>query len=286
MTFKKLVRKFQKLLFREQWSLLVCNPDGTILKHIKPPKDRIWADPFPVEHDGHYYIFIEQQFKRMNGTLGFIELFPDLSHSPFVSVLEKPYHLSWPNVFPVTHDGKTEWYMIPETHEHGSIDLYRAESFPDKWCLYRTLFTDIEAVDTAILEDKGKWWLFTSTATEGGGLNETLSLFSSDTFTDGPWEPHPANPVVRSAGNSRMAGNFFRSDEGDLFRPTQNCAKDYGRSVLMERVTRLDPDFYCEEPASEIFPERNLHAVCTHTWNQSGAYLIRDIKTRRFRPWS
>ena len=47
MTIKKIRRKLQKLLFREQWSLLVSDHDGKLLKHIEPPSDRIWADPFP-----------------------------------------------------------------------------------------------------------------------------------------------------------------------------------------------------------------------------------------------
>ena len=36
------------------------------LKLIKPPKDRFWADPFPVRRDGKYYIFIEEFFVRNN----------------------------------------------------------------------------------------------------------------------------------------------------------------------------------------------------------------------------
>ncbi|MDR2409864.1 MAG: hypothetical protein LBE13_17385, partial [Bacteroidales bacterium] len=65
----------------EQWSLLICGLDGQVLKSIAPPKGCQWADPFPIEHNDKIYIFIEQQIGHANGTLGFIELYPDLTHS-------------------------------------------------------------------------------------------------------------------------------------------------------------------------------------------------------------
>lgn len=296
MTIKKIRRKLQKLLFREQWSLLVSDHDGKLLKHIEPPSDRIWADPFPVEYEGRYLIFIEQQFAGQNGTLGYIELFEDYSLSEFRPILEKPYHLSWPNVF--NHRGT--WYMIPETNEHGCIDLYRAADFPDKWEFDRTLLHTVHAVDTMLLEEGGMFWLFTSmaecSAAESSaaehsasqvapGYNNSLSIFYADEFPAGEWKPHAANPVVIDASRSRMAGRFQRTENGSLLRPAQNCRIEYGRSIRVNRIVELSKDAYREASDFEILPERHLHAACTHTLNLCGKYAIRDIKTRKFRLW-
>ena len=147
---KKLKRRFQKLFFAEQWSLLLCEPDGRVLKQFLPPKDRHWADPFPVEHEGRYYIFIEQQLKNRDGTLGYVEFYPDLTLSDFRPLLEKNHHLSFPYVFPVSSGDETVWYLVPETHENGSIDLYRASNFPGTWEFHSTLIPGIEAVDTVV----------------------------------------------------------------------------------------------------------------------------------------
>jgi hypothetical protein len=95
----RIKRKIIRTFFLEQWSLLICGPDGAILRSIIPPKDRIWADPFPVEYGGKTYIFMEQQIGSGNGTLGYIELHADLSYSDFIPILEKPYHVSFPHIF-------------------------------------------------------------------------------------------------------------------------------------------------------------------------------------------
>ena len=136
---KKFLRRLQKLFFFEQWVLAVCDEKGTIISLIKPKSDRIWADPFPVIHEGKTFIFIEQQLKNKNGTLGFIELFNDLTWSEFTPILETDYHLSYPHIF--KHENL--WYMIPETHENNSIDLYVCEAFPNEWKKHSTLLEKI-----------------------------------------------------------------------------------------------------------------------------------------------
>ncbi|MDL2228774.1 hypothetical protein LJC14_00825 [Treponema sp. OttesenSCG-928-L16] len=283
-SLRRLKRKLIKLFFREQWSLLICDLAGTILRHIVPPKGIIWADPFPVETDGKTYIFIEQQIGYSNGTLGYIELYPDLSCSDFITILEKPYHLSFPNVFCVEKHGRKLWYMIPESHENRTIDLYRADNFPDRWIHETTLMDDIEAVDSTIFFHDAKWWLFTSSSSEGLPLNRNLSVFFSNSLTADKWTAHPQNPVCRDAGNSRMAGALYYDEKADkLFRPAQSCIKEYGERVHINEILSLTEEEYVERMVRTVYPERSCRAVCTHTYNVSRNYLLRDIKTRRLK---
>jgi hypothetical protein len=287
MNLRRVKRKIIKAFFREQWSLLVCAPNGTILGHIVPPKNYIWADPFPVDCGGRTYVFVEQQIGYGNGTLGYIEIYPDLTHSGFVSVLEKDYHLSFPNVFSVEEGGGTIWYMIPESHQNRTIDLYRAEAFPEGWKYEMTLMEQVDAVDSVIFRYAGKWWLFTSIGAEKSSPNANLSAFYSDSFPSGAWTAHPKNPLCADADNSRMAGAvFFNERTGLAERPAQSCVKEYGEKTHINAITELTLFSYNETKIKTILPERGLGAVCTHTVNFSRSYMLRDIKTRTCRFFS
>jgi hypothetical protein len=278
----RIKNKIRRILFTEQWSLLICDKAGTILKHLKPPDNCIWADPFPVEHEGAAYIFIEQQLGNGNGTLGFLELSGALEHSPFTPILERGYHLSYPYIFSVNHNDKHTWYLVPESHEHKTIDLYRAEEFPRRWTHECTLLDNIDASDSSVFFYNGLWWLFTSI---GSGLkqkNSNLSLFFSDHFPSRSWKAHPLNPVCRDPSNSRMAGSLFIED-GVLYRPAQDCKQDYGQKININTVTTLDKESYSEKTVKTINPEKSLGAVCTHTINYASSFMLRDIKTRSLR---
>jgi hypothetical protein len=277
---RKLIRTF----FYEQWCLLVCDLNGAILTVITPEHGVQWADPFPVEHNGKTYIFLEQQIGSENGTLGFIELYHDLTCSTFTPILEKKYHLSFPNIFSLEENNHKIWYMIPETHENRTIDLYRAVDFPLKWNYDFTLMKDIVAVDSTVFQYASKWWLFTSLEKKPASMNRNLSAFFSDSFPSADWKPHPLNPLCSDISNSRMAGAvFFNEKTGLLNRPAQNCRKDYGRETNINEIVELNTSSYNEKISRTIFPEKNLHAVCTHTYNYSDNYMLRDIKTRNVR---
>jgi hypothetical protein len=285
MLLRRFKRKIIKAFFREQWSLLVCTPQGEILKHIVPPKNHIWADPFPIETENKTYIFIEQQIGYEHGTLGYIELYSDLSYSPFTPVLEKGYHLSFPHIFSAAGaDGEKTWYLVPESHKNKTIDLYRANNFPGGWTHEMTLMDNVVAVDSSIFYHNSNWWLFTGISSEGSPMNRNLSAFYSKTFPSNSWTPHPQNPLCENAGNSRMAGAVFLDKvSGKLMRPAQSCIKEYGEKTNINEIVELSEVLYREKKVKTILPEKELAAVCTHTFNFSEKYLLRDIKTRVFR---
>jgi hypothetical protein len=284
LTAKRFRRKVIKCFFREQWSLLVCGLDGKTLVHIVPPKNHIWADPFPVHSNGKTYIFTEQQIAYNNGTLGYLELYPDLSYSKFFPILEKKYHLSFPHIFSVANNGQKTWYMTPESHENKTIDLYKSTDFPGIWIHETTLMNNVDAVDSVVFPHGGKWWLFTSIGSKETPANQNLSAFYADTFPSNAWTPHPQNPISRDPANSRMAGAvFINTETGALNRPAQSCIKEYGEKTHINEIIELSPVSYRERIIKTILPERNLHAVCTHTINYSERYIVRDIKTRRLK---
>ncbi|GHV24892.1 hypothetical protein FACS189498_2600 [Spirochaetia bacterium] len=143
---------------------------------------------------------------------------------------------------------------------------------------------DIVAVDSVVFNHNNYWWIFTGVGDESNGVNKNLSAFYSETFPSGNWTAHPQNPIVSGLHNSRMAGAVFHEKKcGRLIRPAQNCLKDYGKEVNINAILELSPLVYREKIIKTIRPERDLSAVCTHTINHSDTYMLRDIKTRKWR---
>jgi len=284
---RKIRRKIIRTLFTEQWWILICDRNGKILRELKPPEGCIWADPFPVEYEGKLMLFLEEQPIGGDGYLGYLELSKELIPSELTVILKKPYHLSWPNVFSVTKDTNTIWYMIPESNNNKTIDLYRAEKFPETWIHDSTLMSGIQAADTELYkENENSWWLFTSGGLDGYGMNDSLMLFHSDHFPSQDWKPHTNNPVITGRGKSRMAGKIYKDRKtGQIVRPAQYSVVDYGERVILNHIETLSISTYREKKLTTIYPEKKNHAVCTHTWNLCSEYVFRDILKRHFNPF-
>jgi len=122
-------------------------------KPLLPPRDRGWADPFVIERDDKYFVFMEEiVYAKGRGHISMmtIEVQPNGSFecTDPVPVIEQPYHMSYPFLL----EYQDELYMIPETAENRTVDLYRCTEFPKKWELVSTLMDNVIAVDTTLLE--------------------------------------------------------------------------------------------------------------------------------------
>ena len=275
--------KIRHWLYFDQWSLaykLRQDPEvgsHTIynFKSLVPPKDRFWADPFPIEKDGRYYIFFEELlYKTGKGHLSVMEVnqkgIVDGPHK----ILDRPYHLSYPFVF----FWEGELYMLPETSKAGAVEVYRCTSFPNRWEFETTLLRDIRAVDTTLCEIGGRWWMFTAVQVEGIRHLYEFHLFYADS-PFGPWTPHKDNPVRSDAHSSRPAGGIIEKD-GSYYRPAQEGP---GRSVFIYKLQQLDPDGYLEVEESRILPQWAKDLTGVHTFNSSNGLTVIDAQTQRRR---
>ena len=277
-------RGTQKLASIDQWSLafrfgeLKGWSDLQGFTRLVPPPDRMWADPFPLALAGRNFIFFEELlYERGKAHIAAIEIGRDGSHGkPFV-VLERDYHLSYP--FLMQHEGVL--YMVPESSENGTVDLYRCVTFPHRWRLERTLMRRVRCADATLHRDGARWWMFAGVAGEGGALDDELHLFHAESL-DGEWQPHDRNPVKSDVRAARPAGALFTTDEG-LFRPAQVCAPLYGSAVTIQRVLRLTPDDYVEREVRRIVPAHADRLLGIHTFNQSGDLTVVDGFARRLR---
>ena len=233
---------------------------------------RYYADPFVMARDGQIHIFVEE-FPYATGK-GFVSV-STLSANGVPSaprpVLEAPFHLSWPYVF--ERGGAV--YMMPEARAGNCLRLYRAERFPDVWVEDRVLIDNIAAADPTMLEWGGRLWLFASLAEAGQSDWDTLGLFHAERL-DGPWTPHPGNPVMIDATQARAAGHVFQR-EGRLIRPVQDCARGYGSGLAFCAIDSLDTEAYAQSLAGRLGPPPGSGLNGVHTLNEAAGVEVIDL---------
>lgn len=280
---KRIYHKF----YMDQWILLFHfsksrNHKSAFYKYKKiiPPKDRFWADPHVLFRNDKYYIFIEEyMYKRKKAHISVITMEKDGSYTSPEIVLDKDYHLSYPFVF--EDGGKT--YMIPESKQNKTIELYECVDFPAKWKPVKVLMKDISAVDTTIIKFKGKYWMFTNIAeNQGASSCDELFVFYSDSLVTENWNPHPLNPVITDVRVARPAGKIFIHND-KLYRPSQDCSKRYGYGINLNVINQLDEHNYDEETINSVRPNWDKSIICTHTYSEENQLTVIDGVYKRIR---
>lgn len=282
---KWLARGLEKALYREHWMLAFrrgangpIGPDLEGFTRIMPPRDRYWADPFVVQKDGRAFVFFEElPFKTNKGVISMLEIAPDGTWTKPVRVLERDYHVSYP--FLIEHKGRL--YMIPETAQNGTVEVYRCVDFPHKWERHATLLEGVRLVDATFHRGADRWWMFANAASPGWSLNDELHLFYADDLF-GSWRPHARNPVKSDVRCARPAGNLYWRN-GSLYRPAQIDAPRYGAGLSLNRVLRLTPHEYAERQVERVLPSADAGLLGIHTVNRAGDITVVDAFVRRWR---
>jgi hypothetical protein len=247
-------------------------PDMTGFSWVDEPPGHFYADPFLFEKNGSTWVFFEDfLYDRMNAVIACAEVLSDGRIGPVECVLDRPYHLSYPLIF--THAG--EIFMLPETGDNKTVELYRCIRFPDHWHLEKTLFSGVQAWDATLWIDGERFWFFV-TLIDPPAAGPQLYLFHADSLT-GDWKLHPANPVCSDERRARGAGALFTTD-GRLIRPSQDCTVTYGYSFSWNEVTKLTPDDYEEQPLFTVLPHWSPGLAGTHTYNRTANVEVVDGK--------
>ncbi|OJY34712.1 MAG: hypothetical protein BGP06_17860 [Rhizobiales bacterium 65-9] len=232
--------------------------------YIPIPDDgtRFYADPFIVAHEGRRFIFVEDYpFATNKGVISYVALDEVGRASAPRPALERPCHLSYPMIF--QRDGAI--WMIPETSGARTIELYRADPFPDRWTLARVLVEDVIASDMTLLDHGGRLWLLGTITDEGASTWDALGLFSADSLF-GEWRAHPANPALIDASCARPAGFCAQTGAG-LIRPAQDCRGGYGAAIAFARIDRLDEEAFEQTIIARLRPDPRWNAAGAHTVN-------------------
>jgi len=251
------------------------------LKSVRAPFGTYFADPFIWENQGECWLLMEQFLYSKNcGRL----VARRLAGGPVIPItLAGPGHASFPCIF---SEGD-QLYLLPETGNTGTLDLYVCERFPDRWRLVRRMADNLDAADTVPIHRAGRWWFLTSIrrSREDGG-HRLFAIFHTDRLIGGDWVAHPINQENRhfdspfSAG--RNAGKIVTLPDGRLLRPFHNSTRYYGENLGWARIDTLSSSQYLETLVTEIpsefsaLPKLPMHHVSTHL-----GWLACDTRTRK-----
>ncbi len=244
--------------------------DFSGFRWIDAPEGHYWADPFVFEHEGKYWAFFEDySYREMRAGLACALISAQGELGPPISCLHNPsFHYSYPHVFRAGSD----IFMIPESYESNSVDLYRCTQFPNQW-VHEKLLLKGKFVDTTVWEHEGLWWMATTSADPGPGAGSLL-LFYATSLT-GEWNFHPRNPISTDIRFNRGAGRIVRS-QNRLIRPSQSCAPTYGYSIAFNEITELTRERYSERTLKIVGPEQFQGLAGIHTYNCGGDFEFID----------
>jgi hypothetical protein len=244
------------------------------LSWLEAPTGHYYADPFAISHLGRFYLLVEDfDIAANKGWIVCLQLDQNGTPGPAQIALERPYHLSYPQVF--AHDG--EKFMIPESGYNNTVEIYRAISFPTRWELARVLFRG-PAFDTTVLHHAGLFWFFVTLIDSRYPQRIELVLFYANSLF-GDWTLHPASPISRDIRVARCAGAPFL-DRGTWIRPAQDGSETYGGALRFQRIVQIDPQQYLEEPAGSVSAHMIPGATGVHTYNRDGNLEVIDAKSR------
>jgi len=281
-------RGSRALLRHEEWCIgVVDRPIASFLqpqphlpvRWLQTPGDgRFIADPFGAEVDGTAHIVYEDfLYRTTKGVIATVEASAAGPPAKPKVALDLPVHASYPYLFANNGD----ILCVPETHHAREVNLYRAVEFPTEWDKIATILKGPAALDNTIFRHEGRWWLMNTDLDAGQYVN--LYVYHARDL-EGPWEPHALNPVKSDVRSSRPGGTPFVHD-GDLYRPAQDCTRTYGGGITVNRILRLTPTEFAEEPAAVIQPLADSpFPDGIHTISAVGDMTLIDAKRHRFIP--
>ncbi len=287
---KKRSIKIQKLTFNAQlieyflshvfnkhyWSLYYKDLGEKKYKAIKQTKNLNRADPFiRVIEDKTYIIFEEYPVGRKKAYICAGEL--DKLKNEIVNttiILEPEYHVSFPFIF----DFGKEIYMIPESSQNNSIDIYKFINFPYSLQKINTLCASIKCVDSVITVGEEGSYLLTSILSE----NDTMGVNNLYKFKIVGQHPSEykidwkSKQLVSSEyRKSRNAGEILIRS-GNKVRVAQDSTIRYGHNIIFFEILKINDRKYVES----LHTENRLPFgfIASHTYNESGNVQIIDRK--------
>lgn len=239
---------------------------------------RYLADPFGLVRGDALHVFVEAfdyRLKRAHIERHEFAL-ADLRWRGQSTVLDLPFHLSYPQVF--EHGGQT--WMVPESFQAGEVALYRAtDASLDRWERQGRLLEGPIA-DASLVEHGGRWWMFYTLVGPGARDQRELHVAHAPALA-GPWTPLAGNPVRVARDGARPAGRPFVARDGVLTLPVQDCAAGYGSATRLLRLLQLTPERVVIEAGTERLTGdlvSTTHTAGLHTLTGQGAFTLIDVK--------
>jgi len=185
-------------------------------------------------------------------------------------------HLSYPSAW--TEDGRV--FCLPEMAASRRQILYELLPGmpPQPLCV---IADRIGMADPTLMKVNGLYWI-AYTDTDIGTYDNLCLLHASR--LEGPWSPHAGNPVKIDARSSRPGGTpFWVGDQ--LFRPTQDCSREYGGALIINHVKVCTEQAYQETAVAILRPDPNgAFPDGLHTLSISDGRAVIDGKRNSYHP--
>jgi hypothetical protein len=228
-----------------------------------------YADPFLVSFQEKKYLFAEKfDFLTKKGSIVSVAIDKDTIEPDMETALDWPFHISYPCLVEVG----PQLFCVPEILDMNEIAIYRCEKFPRIWNKVSVVSEGQRYADPTLFQHEGTWWVFATRYDEYSEGNASLYAWYA-TDLKGPWKPHLRNPIKCDISSSRSAGNIIHR-EGKLYRPTQDCSRKYGESVVLNRIYKLTPNDFEETFESRMMATKEYPNACHHLSNVDGVTVI------------
>lgn len=232
---------------------------------------RFYADPFVIRRDGRTVLFVEDfPFATGRGVIAAVELAGDgpVGRPQTVLALDD-CHLSYPFLFEEAGD----LFMVPETSERRTVELWRCRRFPDAWEREATLLADVDIGDATLLKRDDGWLMLGARRPRWGSSWDGLCLYAAPALT-GPWWPIGNGPAKVDVATARPAGRILHID-GGLVRPFQDSAGGYGAGLGFAAIDRFDDGGISERVIALRRARPPLHGI--HTYNRGHGFEVIDV---------
>lgn len=250
---------------------------------IKYSEQYWYADPILFEWKGKDYLFVEEFDRTIHrGQIAVAVINKIIESLSFDTIIQEKYHMSFPMVF----EWKGNLFMIPETSENRSLNIYVAKDFPFNWELVTSIKTQKMLVDTIVIEKNNNYIdLLSSEICETNSLrvrfqkhrlyfNDLNSLVPDQVFNLG----QNFNLSDRNAGPIIKMGEFS-------IIPTQNSSSiDYGISMMFRRNINDKSNNSITSKSLNIDKIDKEDIIGIHTYSQTNRYEAIDIRYLKFSP--
>ena len=269
MTIKSIIHR---LIYEQRWTLGFIEQSLSDIVNKKPyevhyvlsmPSDCWFADPFILDYDDCVIQVLVEEYNYRIRRGRIAKLVINRSNYELLShriILDLPSHLSFPFIY--RNNGTV--YVCPENSASGSWTMYEYDKNSESLKIVKTLVK--EPLTDAIITDYFIDTLAFATClpTPNGNI---LQLYKEDGNLD--------VEITFPSNIARNAGAWFKVGD-DIYRPAQDCDEDYGRGVIIQKVTRKDRSFSFEN-VRRIESDNPKYTTGCHTFNSYKNLIVIDV---------
>lgn len=284
--FRAAAASARKAMFNEYWAIGVLEvPMRKLLRSGPLHADRwiqpsmpgaYFADPFPLPGRSDALLCERFDYAADCGTIQLLTLGRDDVQERTLDLHRSARHMSYPSLL----EDVGRVLLLPEMASAGELVLYelREDGATRVLC---TVDRGTRMADPTLFHNGEFYWI--AYCNQAFGDCDNLCLLYARR-PEGPWMPHPKNPVKIDVRSSRPAGALFSID-GKLLRPAQDCSQAYGGAVVVNEIVSCTPAAYEEREVVVITPDpRGPFPDGLHTVSLAADRIFIDGKKSFFDP--